>query len=215
MDPEEVKPIVEAVLFATDIPLSLGRLEALVGNGRSAAIREAIEHLNQEYWEQGRAFFIAEVAGGFQMATRTQYGSWVKKLFLGRTETRLSPAALEALAIIAFKQPVIRAEIEAIRGVNSGGVLGTLLERGLIRITGRSEALGRPLLYGTTKKFLRYFGLNTLSDLPKPKEVAELLSTTLKAGLQQRGGEQRVEAQVEQVAGSVGDRGPEEVRSAD
>ena len=204
MESEEVKSVVEAVLFATDIPLSLGRLETLVGNGRSAAIREAIERLNQEYWEQGRAFFVAEVAGGFQMATRTQYGPWVKKLFLGRTETRLSPAALEALAIIAFKQPVIRAEIEAIRGVNSGGVLGTLLERGLIRITGRSEALGRPLLYGTTKKFLRYFGLNMLSDLPKPKEIEELLQ-------QQRQGEERVEDQVEQVAGSGGDRGSEEV----
>ena len=129
------------------------------------------------------------------------------ELFLGRMETRLSPAALEALSIIAFKQPVIRAEIEAIRGVNSGGVLGTLLERGLIRIVGRSEALGRPLLYGTTKKFLRYFVLNTLSDLPKPKEIEELL--------RQREGEQRVESQVEQLVGSGGDRGPEKVRPAD
>ena len=207
MESEEVKSVVEALLFATDVPLSPGRLETLVGNGQPVAIREAIERLNQDYWEHGHAFLIAEVAGGFQMATRTQYGSWVKKLFLGRTETRLSPAALEALAIIAFKQPVIRAEIEAIRGVNSGGVLGTLLGRGLIRITGRSDALGRPLLYGTTKKFLRYFGLNTLSDMPRPKEIEELL--------QQKGGEQRVEGQVEQVAGSGGDRGPEEVRSAD
>ena len=208
MESEEIKSAVEALLFATDVPLNPDRLESLVGNGRPAPIREVIEHLNQEYWEQRRAFFIAEVGGGFQMATRSQYGPWVKKLFLGRTETRLSPAALEALAIIAFKQPVIRAEIQAVRGVDSGGVLGTLLDRGLIRITGRSEALGRPLLYGTTKKFLRYFGLNMLSDLPKPKEIEELLQ-------QQRKGEQRVEDQAEQVAGSGGDRGPEEVRPAD
>jgi len=208
MEPEEVKSIVEALLFATDVPLNPDRLESLVGNGQPAPIHEVIEHLNQEYWEQGRAFFIAEVGGGFQMATRSQYGPWVKKLFLRRTETRLSPAALEALTIIAFKQPVIRAEIQAIRGVDSGGVLGTLLERGLIRITGRSEALGRPLLYGTTKKFLRYFGLNMLSDLPKPKEIQELLQ-------QQRKGGQRVEDQAEQVAGSSRDRGQEEVRPAD
>ncbi len=208
MEPEEVKSIVEALLFSTDAPLNPDRLESLVGNGHLAPIREVIEHLNQEYWEQRRAFFIAEIAEGFQMATRSQYGPWVKKLFLGRTETKLSPAALEALAIIAFKQPVIRAEIQAIRGVDSGGVLGTLLERGLIRITGRSDALGRPLLYGTTKKFLRYFGLNVLSDLPKPKEIEELLQ-------QEREGGPRVEDQAEQVAGSGGNRGPEEVRPAD
>ena len=205
MEPEEVKSIVEALLFATDVPLNPDRLESLVGNGLPAPIRDVIEHLNQEYWEQHRTFFIAEVGGGFQMATRSQYGPWVKKLFLERAETKLSPAALEALAIIAFKQPVIRAEIQAIRGVDSGGVLGTLLERGLIRITGRSEALGRPLLYGTTKKFLRHFGLNRLADLPKPKEIEELLQ-------QEREGGPRVEDQTEQVAGSGGDRGQKEVR---
>ncbi|MFH1008678.1 MAG: SMC-Scp complex subunit ScpB [Candidatus Latescibacterota bacterium] len=207
MEHDQVKSIVEALLFATDVPLSPDRLESLVGSDPPAPVREVIAHLNQEYWEQGRAFLIAEVGGGFQMTTRTQYGPWVKKLFLGRTESRLSPAALETLAIIAFKQPVVRAEIQAIRGVDSGGVLATLLDRGLIRIAGRSEALGRPLRYGTTKKFLRHFGLNVLSDLPKPKEIEDLIG-------QERRGEKHVEDKTEQVAGPGGDRLPQEVRSA-
>jgi len=170
---ERVKPVVEALLFASDGPLSLGRLKALL-DADPEAIREAIDLLNREYWETGRSFLIVEVAGGFQMATRSQFAPWVRKLS-GRSEARLSKAALEVLAIIAYRQPVTRQEVEAIRGVSSGGVLAGLLQRGLIRITGRSDAPGRPLLYGTTRKFLQTFGLRSLEELPKPEEIEEMM----------------------------------------
>ena len=170
---ERVKPVVEALLFASDGPLSLGRLKALL-DADPEAIREAIDLLNSEYWETGRSFLIVEVAGGFQMATRSQFAPWVRKLS-GRSEARLSKAALEVLAIIAYRQPVTRQEVEAIRGVSSGGVLAGLLQRGLIRITGRSDAPGRPLLYGTTRKFLQTFGLRSLEELPKPEEIEEMM----------------------------------------
>jgi segregation and condensation protein B len=138
-------------------------------------IQNIIEILNEEYHKEGRCFHIIEVAGGYQFATRPQYATWIRKLYRGRRLPRLSPAALETLAIIAFKGPIIRAEIEAVRGVNVEGVLKTLLERNLITVVGREEAPGRPLLYGTTQDFLVYFGLNSLADLPKPRELEELL----------------------------------------
>lgn len=190
---ERVKPVVEALLFASDGPLSLGRLKALL-DADPEAIREAIDLLNREYWETGRSFLIVEVAGGFQMATRSQFAPWVRKLS-GRSEARLSKAALEVLAIIAYRQPVTRQEVEAIRGVSSGGVLAGLLQRGLIRITGRSDAPGRPLLYGTTRKFLQTFGLRSLEELPKPEEIEEMM---------------RHEGEAQQVLSTGGDSIPQE-----
>ena len=138
---ERVKPIVEALLFASEGPLPLGRLKTLL-DADPEAIKESIDRLNKEYWETGRSFLIVEVAGGFQMATRSQFAPWVRKL-AGRSEAKLSRAALEVLAIVAYRQPVTRQEIEAIRGVSSGGVLAGLLQRGLVRIVGRSDAPGR------------------------------------------------------------------------
>ncbi|HID11635.1 MAG TPA: SMC-Scp complex subunit ScpB [Candidatus Latescibacteria bacterium] len=176
MDLEEVKrakPIVEALLFASEGPLLLGRLKALL-NVDPEVIVKAVDRLNREYWETGRAFLIVEVAGGFQMATRSQFAPWVRKL-VGRSEARLSRAAFEVLAIVAYRQPVTRQEVEAIRGVNSGSVLAGLLQRSLVRIVGRSDAPGKPLLYGTTRKFLQTFGLRSLDDLPKPEEVEEMV----------------------------------------
>lgn len=200
MEFTQIKSVVEALLFASDVPISLNRLRTLIG-ADSATVQRAIHRLNEEYEETDRAFVISEVAGGFQMTTRTEYGPWVKRLFRGRTETKLSSAALETLAIIAYKQPIMRADIEAIRGVNVGGVLATLLERRLIQIKGRAEAVGRPLLYGTSKRFLQYFGLKTLDDLPKPGEIQELL--------EQR--ERESAYQTEPVSGTSGDRVPSEV----
>ncbi|MCJ7812516.1 SMC-Scp complex subunit ScpB, partial [bacterium] len=138
-------------------------------------IGKAIDELNWEYMKTNRSFHIIHVAGGYQMVTRESYSQWVRKLFQKRSRSKLSQAALETLSMIAFKQPVARSEIVGIRGVNCDGVLQTLLERKLVTIAGRSDGPGRPLLYATTKEFLRYFGVNELSDLPKPKEIEEIL----------------------------------------
>lgn len=138
-------------------------------------IRRLIEELNLEYDESGRAFRIVEVAGGFQYATIREYGEWVAMLSKEKLRRRLSPAALETLAIIAYRQPVSKPEIEQIRGVNCDQVLLSLLEKNLVAITGRSEGVGRPLLYGTSDDFLRCFGLNNVTDLPKLREIEELM----------------------------------------
>lgn len=138
-------------------------------------LREIIDELNGEYEESGRSFRIIEIAGGFQFATTKEYGEWVGLLSHDRAKRRLSPAALETISIVAYRQPVTKPEIESIRGVNCDQVLVSLLERELITIVGRAESVGRPLLYGTTDAFLRAFGLNSLSDLPKLRELEELM----------------------------------------
>ncbi|UCE19950.1 MAG: SMC-Scp complex subunit ScpB [Gemmatimonadota bacterium] len=176
METQNIKPIVEAILFSSDAPVPLEKLRSIIETAGTRQIQESIKLLNGEYGAEGRSFHIIEVAGGFQFATHPRYASWIKKLFRGRRLPRLSQAALESLAIIAFKGPIIRAEIEAIRGVNVEGVLKTLLERNLITVMGRQHAPGRPLLYGTTQDFLIYFGINSLSDLPQPKELEEIMS---------------------------------------
>ncbi len=174
MDTQELKRIVEALIFAADGPLSAERILETLDPQNGFELNVVIDDLNREYEESGRAFTIRRVAGGYQIVTQPNYANWIKKLYLGRQKTRLSQAALETLALIAFKQPISRVEIGQIRGVNSDGVIGTLLERKLITISGRSEAVGRPLLYSTTPDFLKYFGLNDLADLPKPREIEEL-----------------------------------------
>jgi segregation and condensation protein B len=175
METRSLQPIVEALLFASDSPVPMGKIRSIVDDVTAQQVDDIVAQLNGEYENQGRSFHIIEVAGGFQFATHPQYASWIKRLYRGRRLPRLSSAALETLAIIAFKGPIIRSEIEAIRGVSTEGVLKTLLERNLITVTGRQEGPGRPLLYATTQDFLIYFGLKSLSDLPKPKELEELL----------------------------------------
>lgn len=138
-------------------------------------VRQLVDELNEEYEEDGRAFRIVEVAGGFQFATIREYGEYVAMLSKDKARRRLSPAALETLAIIAYRQPVSKPEIESIRGVNCDQVLLSLLEKTLVAITGRGEGVGRPLLYGTTDEFLRSFGLRNVSDLPKLREIEELM----------------------------------------
>jgi segregation and condensation protein B len=165
-----IESVVEAVLFASDEPLSTTRLANIVDT-TTQQIRDAVEQLNEKYKANKNAFQIEKIAGGFQMLTLSPYNHWLKKLLRVRSETKLSPAALETLAIIAYKQPVIRADVEAIRGVAAGEVIRNLMYKGLVKVVGRAEVVGRPMLYGTTKKFLETFGLYTLKDLPKIEEL--------------------------------------------
>ena len=162
--------IVEALLFSTDAPLGGSKIVELIGTGDVRDVRRHVETLNKRYEESGAAFRIEAIAKGYQMLTLPVYHRWVGKLHKARSESRLSPAALESLAIVAYRQPVLRAQIEAIRGVAVGEILARLREMNLIRIVGRAEEIGRPLLYGTTKKFLELLGLEKIEDLPKLDE---------------------------------------------
>jgi segregation and condensation protein B len=171
MDEIELKKIIETLLFITDEPLSAQRIAKICEIEDVEYIKSKLEELKHEYDLNSKALSIVQVAGGWQMATRPEYGIWVRKLYQTRLTLRLSNAALEVLAIIAFRQPVTKAEIEAIRGVDSSGPLDTLLERKLITSIGRKETLGRPIIYGTTEEFLKQFGLNSLEDLPKLETI--------------------------------------------
>lgn len=167
---------VEALLFATDAPLGLERIVALTAVADRKGARAAVDALRAHYDEDERSFTVVEFGGGFSISTRPEHATLVRRLFKGRRKQRLSRAALEALAIIAYKQPVTRIEIEEIRGVAVSGVLGTLLERDLIQIVGRAESLGHPLLYGTTRTFLDYVGLAHVRELPQLSELEDLLA---------------------------------------
>ena len=176
LPPEAValcKSAIEAMLFSSRDPIGSRKLaEPLKDTGiDSRGVRRIIAQLMQEYADSRRGFAIEEVAGGFRMVTRTDYAEYVSRLQGESASARLSQAALETLAVIAYKQPVARADIEAIRGVQAGPLLRALLQKGLVKITGRAEILGRPLLYGTTKKFLEYFGLKSLNELPRVEEL--------------------------------------------
>lgn len=163
---DDLKKIVETLLFITDRPVKPSRLADVIDGTNTKQVREVIQTLQDEYVAQGRAVQIVEIGGGFQMATKPEYGRWVRKLYNEKMTTKLSTAALETLAIIAYKQPITRAEMEAIRGVDVAGPLEKLLERSLVRVVGKKDTIGRPMVYGTTDEFLRMFGLNKLSELP-------------------------------------------------
>ncbi|TFG45564.1 MAG: SMC-Scp complex subunit ScpB [Candidatus Brocadiia bacterium] len=162
--------VVEAILFASDEPLTAVRL-ARIAEIDTRQIRQYIKNLNRKYRENKNAFRIEKIAGGFQMLTLSPFNHWLIKLLRVRSDNKLSPAALETLAIIAYKQPIIRADVEAVRGVAAGEMIRNLMYKGLVKIVGRAEILGRPIMYGTTKKFLEVFGLNNLKDLPKVDEL--------------------------------------------
>lgn len=168
----DLKTLVEACIFASDAPLTLDRLCSLIEQPR-AEVRAAVEQLVVEYSAEGRGFYLAEVAGGYQFRTATELAPWLRKLSKDRP-FRFSQAALEALAIIAYRQPVTRAEVEYLRGVDSGGVIKSLLEKGVLRILGKKDVPGRPLMYGTSRHFLELFGLKQLQDLPTLKEFSSL-----------------------------------------
>ena len=167
MEDAELKKVLETLLFITDAPLPVSRISQLCEIKNKERLESALVELRKSYDEEGRTLQVMQVAGGWQLATRPEYGLWVRKLFQNKMTVRLTQAALETLCIIAYKQPLTRAEIEAIRGVEVIGPLETLTQRRLITVVGRRESIGRPILYGTTSEFLRQFGLNSLDDMPK------------------------------------------------
>lgn len=169
----EPKRIIEGLLFASHDPLSLEKIHSLVEGVDKSALRTWIQELGKEYQEQDRAFRLVEVAGGYQLRTLPELAPWLRKL-RRQSPPRLSQASMETLAVIAYRQPVTRAEVEYIRGVDCGAVVRGLMEKGLIKILGRKDGPGRPLLYGTSKKFLEIFGLKDLSSLPALNELEEL-----------------------------------------
>lgn len=171
MESPELKKILETLLFITDSPLSIKKI-ANITEEKEEIIKDHIMSLQEDYERSGSTFQIRQTAGGWQMATRTEYSIWVRKLYNTKMTVRLTQAALETLCIVAYKQPITKSEIEAVRGVDSSGPLDTLTQRRLIYVSGRKEIPGRPLLYATTQEFLRQFGLNTIKDLPKLETFA-------------------------------------------
>jgi segregation and condensation protein B len=168
----------EALLFSTQHPLTAGRLAEMLELETTKPVRAAIKQLNEQYEQTNRSFRIEQVAGGYQLLTLPQHGEMLKRLHQKEVDAKLTKAALETLAIIAYKQPILRVDVEAIRGVACGETIRSLMEKHLVKIAGRAEEPGRPILYGTTKRFLELFGLNSLKDLPQaegiqpPKQIA-------------------------------------------
>jgi segregation and condensation protein B len=183
--PTTLKALVEALIFAAQEPLSVSQIRAIYqgddarNNGSKQiepeTIRQCVLDLNLEYEKSDRPYRIIQIAGGYQFATLSDYAEWLGKLYKEQGRRKLSQSGVETLAIVAYKQPITKAEIEKIRGVNCDYVLKTLLEKELLTVTGRAESVGRPLLYGTTKEFLKHFGLNDITDLPRPREIEEIL----------------------------------------
>jgi segregation and condensation protein B len=172
---QEIRAILEALIFASPQPITPREIGEVLGGVSRSAWQEALEELKADYARDVRGLQLVEVAGGWQITTRPEYNDWVRELLDPKTPSRLSIQALETLAVVAYKQPVTLPEIIDLRGIKSGGVIKTLLEKRLIRILGRKEVVGRPILYGTTKQFLLHFGLKDLSELPKIEEFAEVL----------------------------------------
>lgn len=182
---ENKKHIIEAIIFASDEPLTLRQVVDILGSSeysyprlrlKEEEVLGIIRELNAEYVQSGRTFRIIQVAGGFQFATMPDFAEWLGRMVKEKTKRKLSQAVIETLSVIAYKQPITKPEIEAIRGVNADYAIQRLLERGLITIIGRAATPGRPLLYGTTPEFLKHFGINDLSELPKPREIEEIMS---------------------------------------
>ena len=171
-DPKSRRRRVEAVLFFTTAPLSSRKISQLAGLEDGTQARTIIRELNQHYNEQNRSFQVKRSAGGYQLLTRPQFSKWLRRLEYIPPAFRLSGPAMETLAVVAYRQPIIKADIEAIRGVSCGEMLRQLLEKGLVRISGRSEELGRPYLYSTTRDFLVHFGLNSLANLPRADRLS-------------------------------------------
>jgi segregation and condensation protein B len=171
----EIRAVLEALVFASPQPITAREIGQVLGGVPREDWEQALEELRTDYARDERGLHLVEVAGGWQITTRPEYNDWVRELLDPKTPTRLSIQALETLAVIAYKQPVTLPEIIELRGVKSGGVLKTLLEKRLIRIMGRKEVVGRPILYGTTRQFLLHFGLKDLGELPQVEQFAEVL----------------------------------------
>ncbi len=169
--------ILEALLFVSDSPVSLERIEAILDGHSKAEVSRLLADLQEQYRQSDRGILISEVAEGYRLATKPEAAPWIQRL-RGSKPARLSRPALETLALIAYKQPITKPEIEAVRGVMVDGVLKTLVERDLVRILGRKPEVGRPILYGTSRSFLEYFGFKDLSELPTLKEIEALAPNT-------------------------------------
>lgn len=197
------QPIIEALLFASEKPLSLERIQAVIKDITSEQIEQAINSLNEKYRAGGHSLAIKRIARGYHIYTLPDFAPWVKVLFSHNRRERLSPQALEVLSIVAYKQPIVKAEIDRLRGVNSEGPVFTLLDRKLITIVGRKPAPGRPLLYGTTQEFLTHFGLNDLDDLPRMEELEMLLkakeSPTFAEQMYEKVGEEKTQETEEKL----------------
>jgi segregation and condensation protein B len=173
MNTDELKAVVESLIFVSESPLSIDEMKKILEGEDKSRLKQVLDELTAEYGQMNRSFSLQEVAGGYQFRTRPEFSPWIKRL--NRIQpSRLSQPAMETLAIIAYKQPILRSELERIRGVDVGGVLNTLLLRKLIKILGRKNAPGRPLVYGTTREFLEAFSLKDISELPTLREFKEL-----------------------------------------
>lgn len=173
MSPTGLKSIVESLIFVSDLPITMDRLCSVLEEHERGDIRAAVEALKEDYRQAERGIFLDEVAGGYQFRSRPENADYLRRLTRSKT-VKFSPSALETLAIIAYRQPITRAEVEYLRGVDSGGVLKTLLEKKLLRILGKKDIPGKPLIYGTSREFLELFNLKDLSSLPTLKEIQEL-----------------------------------------
>lgn len=174
IDVRELKAILEAILFVSPEPVPVARLMSILGTVSRAEVVQALDILAHDLDQEGRGIQLVQVAGGYRLVTKQEYGPWLKRMDKAKAAQKLSRSALESLAIIAYKQPLVRSEIEEIRGVETSGVLRTLCERKLVRIVGRKDVPGRPIMYGTTKFFLEHFGLQDLTQLPPLREFKEL-----------------------------------------
>jgi segregation and condensation protein B len=175
MSDNNLKSALEALLFASDKPLTIEQIKNALDTKETEQLRAVIQDLKSEYESTNRGMRIAEIANGYQMVTATNFAPFLKKLYKARHVERLSKPALETLAIIAYKQPLTKREIESLRNVNVDGVVKNLLEKDLIRVSGRKKAPGRPLVFATTRQFLEYFGLKSLEELPKMEDFSKLL----------------------------------------
>lgn len=171
---QKLKSAIESLLFIAGNPISLDRLKGIFEDATREQIVAQIDLLQQEYEDRGAGIMLAEVAGGYQLATRPENALWIRKFRSVKISSKLSRPALETLAIVAYKQPITRTEVEAVRGVNIGGIMRNLMERRLVKIVGKKDVPGKPMMYGTTQDFLQYFGLKDLSSLPTLKEFQEL-----------------------------------------
>ena len=174
MEDQNLKSAIEALLFIAGNPLSLDRLKGIFDEAAPEQIEAQLKTLQQEYIDRNAGLMVAEVAGGYQLATRPEHFGWIRKFKTVKTTTKLSRPALETLAIVAYKQPITRTEVEMLRGVNIGGIMRNLMERRLVKIVGKKDVPGKPMMYGTTPEFLQYFGLKDLTALPTLKEFQEL-----------------------------------------
>ena len=209
MDSGQLKSIIEALVFASPEPLTPKMLFKLLNDEPKEEVVAAMKELQQEYEQRG-GLHLAEVAGGYQITTRPEFHEWVRRLFHERSSQKLTVQSLETLAVIAYKQPITAAEIGEIRGVNTSGVLSTLMERHLIKIVGRKNVIGRPFLYGTTREFLIRFGLKNLDDLPKVEDMAAALGFDAPAILMERAvPEEMLPLEEEPVEGVEGTEGVE------